>query len=121
MYTFYRKDNSLSIKLELFPIVDEKLKEEFCDLILMKQEEGGSESRALRLPVLGEPHVLIIPYRERYISSAIIPLYKLRFRNYKGYPMLITGYDGALLKLVMELPMFKEVVDCVGLTTKYII
>ncbi len=35
--------------------------------------------------------------------------------------MLITGYDGALLKLVMELPMFKEVVDCVSLTTKYII
>ena len=35
--------------------------------------------------------------------------------------MLITGYDGALLKLVMELPMFKEVFDCVGLTTKYII
>lgn len=81
----------------------------------------GASQELLGYQYLGEPHVLIIPYHERYISSAIITLYELRFRNYKGYPMLITGYDGALLKLVMELPMFKEVFDCVGLTTKYII
>ncbi len=62
---------------------------EFCDLILMKKEEGRSESRALRLPVPGELHVLIIPYYKRYISSAIIPLYKLRFKIIRGILCLL--------------------------------
>jgi len=116
----YMRNRSRSARLELSPLIDIELGFSFYNIELVKMDKTGSISRSFKLPVLEKTYVLIIPVNGAYISSRMFPIHQVRFKNREEYRTLITGYNGAMLRLILDLPMRKDVIDHIELSTKYI-
>lgn len=115
----YRRDKSRSVKLILSPIEEVHLRSSFHDITLIELNETSSSAETVKLPTLKETHILIVPVDEMYIASRVLPIDKIVFHNRKSYKTLISGYGESILKLILDLPMKKDVVDYSTLITAY--
>ncbi len=120
----YVKNRSRSARVKLSVIerirtTSKVMEYELYSLELMEARETGNISREYRLPVLTETHVLIVPVDEDYIASRLLPIYEFSFRDHGGYRVIVTGYAGVVVKLILDLPLKRDVIDYAELTTRY--
>ena len=115
----YRRDKSRSVKLILSPIEEVHLRSSFHDITLIELNETSSSAETIKLPTIRETHVLIVPVDEMYVASRVLPINEIAFSNRGNYKTLVSGYGESVLKLILDLPMKKDVVDYSTLVTVY--
>ncbi len=76
---------------------------------LLSMEEPGSRECNFMLPVLNEPHVIIVPKSERFLSNSEIYLEGFRYQGNLIDNSFILGFRDLGLRLTLDIPHGRDV------------
>ncbi len=105
---YYRRESSRGLKLSLI-IPHPHILYSFKEIDLYKIGEEGLKQVEIKYPVLEEPHILIMPFKPLFISSAKIKLSRFKYRDGLFNDAFVLGFNNARLKLTLDIPFGKDV------------
>ncbi len=106
--TYYIQDRSRALKIILNPS-SRLTRYGLGDIIIYSVSQSGDSEYQLELPVLNEPHLLILPNSDRFLEDSELLLSDIVFTGKPLDRKLILGFKDTIIKLVLDTPHSRDV------------